>query len=153
MLDKGSNMIIYKLNQDIFNSKSDAIVNTVNCVGVMGSGLAKKFKERYPVMYKEYRKKCEANKIQIGILHIFRTLKHSIINFPTKIHWKNNSKLEWIEAGLNYFVENYKKWSITSVAFPQLGTSNGKLDWGVVRPIMKKKLELINIKVEIYTCS
>ena len=105
-------MIEYKENKDIFESKTDAIVNTVNCVGVMGAGLAKEFKKHYPEMYKEYRKKCEKNEIEVGKLHIFKTLDRLIINFPTKKHWKNNSKLEWIEAGLKNFVKNYKKWNV-----------------------------------------
>ena len=143
-------MIEYKLNQDIFKSKVDAIVNTVNCVGVMGAGLAKEFKERYPKMYREYRKKCENNKLKIGKLFVFRTINRLIINFPTKIHWKNSSKLEWIEAGLKYFVKNYKKWNIASVAFPQLGTSHGKLDWNNVRPLMENYLNSLDIDVEIF---
>ncbi len=145
--------IEYKFNQDIFQSKTYAIVNTVNCVGVMGAGLAKEFKKRYPEMYKEYRKKCENNEIEIGKLHIFRTLDRLIINFPTKKHWKNNSNLEWIEAGLKNFVKNYKKWNIPSAAFPQLGTSHGKLDWNDVRFVMEKYLDSIDINVEIYVIS
>ena len=142
--------IEYRVNQDIFKSKAEAIVNTVNCVGVMGKGLAKEFKKRYPIMYKDYRKKCENNQLYIGKLHIFKTLDHLIINFPTKIHWKNNSRLEWIEAGLKYFVKNYRKWKITSIAFPQLGTSHGKLSWNDVKPLMENYLDNLGISVEIY---
>jgi len=142
--------IEYKVNLDIFKSKAESIVNTVNCVGVMGKGLAKEFKKRYPEMYKEYRKKYENNQLKIGKLHIFKTLDHLIINFPTKMHWKNSSRIEWIEAGLNYFAKNYKKWNITSVAFPQLGTSHGKLNWNDVKPLMEKYLNSIDIDVEIY---
>lgn len=146
-------MIEYKSNQDIFKSKLDAIVNTVNCIGVMGAGLAKEFKKRYPEMYREYRKKCENKKLKIGKLHVFRPIDRLIINFPTKIHWKDNSKLEWIEAGLKYFITNYKKWNIKSVAFPQLGTSHGKLNWNDVKPIMEKYLKILDINVEIYVRS
>lgn len=143
-------MIEYKEKQDIFDSKTDAIVNTVNCVGVMGAGIAKEFKIRYDEMYKDYRKKCENNKIKVGKLAVFRTLDRLIINFPTKKHWKNNSKLEWIEAGLKYFVDHYKKWSISSVAFPQLGTNHGKLNWDDVQPIMERYLKPLDITIEIY---
>lgn len=143
-------MVTYKKNQNIFKSKTDAIVNTVNCVGVMGAGLAKEFRKRYPEMFKDYRKKCEDNKIEIGKLSVFKTLDRLIINFPTKKHWKNNSRLEWIEAGLKYFVKNYKKWNITSVAFPQLGTSHGKLDWNDVRALMENYLNSLDINVEIF---
>ncbi|MFW9874155.1 MAG: macro domain-containing protein [Candidatus Thorarchaeota archaeon] len=145
--------IIYKINENIFKSEADALVNTVNCKGIMGKGLAKEFKERYPEMFKDYRKKCESNQLKIGKLHLFQTLDHLIINFPTKIHWKHYSRLEWIESGLLYFVNNYKKWNIKSVAFPQLGTSYGKLEWEVVKPLMENYLGPLDIEVEIYTKS
>ena len=145
--------IEYKVDQDIFKSKADAITNTVNCVGIMGKGLAKEFKMRFPEMYKDYRKKCEKNQLKIGKLHVFKTLNRLIINFPTKQHWKHNSKLDWIEAGLKYFVKKYKKWHITSVAFPQLGTSHGKLNWNDVKPLMEKYLNSLDINVEIYVRS
>ncbi|KKN49873.1 hypothetical protein LCGC14_0638380 [marine sediment metagenome] len=145
--------IEYKVDQDIFKSDAEALVNTVNTVGIMGKGLAKEFKKRYPEMFKDYRKKCENNKLKIGKVDLFKTLDHLIVNFPTKIHWKNNSRLEWIEAGLQYFVNNYKKWKIKSVAFPQLGTNHGKLDWNSVKPLMISYLEPLSIKVQIYTRS
>ncbi len=97
-----------------------------------------------------YRKKCEKNQIEIGKLNVFKTLDRLIINFPTKKHWKNNSRLEWVEAGLKYFVKNYKKWNITSIAFPQLGTSHGKLDWNNVKPLMENHLNSLDINVEIF---
>ena len=143
----------FKVNQDIFKSDAQALVNTVNCVGVMGKGLAKEFKKRYPEMFKDYRKKCENNQLKIGKLHLFKTLDHLIINFPTKIHWKHYSRLEWIEAGLQRFVKDYKNWNIESVAFPQLGTSHGRLDWVDVKPLMEEYLNPLEIKVEIYTNS
>ncbi|HEC39773.1 hypothetical protein LCGC14_0525690 [marine sediment metagenome] len=145
--------IEFIVNQDIFKSEAEALVNTVNCVGIMGKGLAKEFKKRYPEMFKDYRKKCEKNQLKIGKIHLFKTLDHLIVNFPTKIHWKNDSRLEWIEAGLQYFVNNYKKWKIKSVAFPQLGTNHGKLDWSSVKPLMISYLEPLDIKVQIYTRS
>ena len=143
-------MIEYKIGADIFKSKTDARVNTVNCMGVMGKGIAKEYKKRYPEMYKDYRKKCETGLLKIGKLHRFITFDGMIINFPTKKHWKNNSKLEWIQAGLEYFVRNYKKWNIKSVAFPQLGTSHGNLLWDDVRLLMEQYLEPLDLRVEIY---
>jgi O-acetyl-ADP-ribose deacetylase (regulator of RNase III) len=116
----------------------------------MGAGLAKEFKKKYPEMYKDYRKTCEKNKLKIGNLHLFKTLDRLIINFPTKKHWRNNSRIEWIEKGLEYFVSNYKKWNITSVAFPQLGTNHGKLDWEEVQVLMESFLNLDDLHVEIY---
>lgn len=143
-------LIKYKIGKDIFKSKTDAIVNTVNCVGVMGAGLAKEFKKRFPEMYKDYRKICKDGKLKIGKFHTFRTIDRLIINFPTKKHWKNNSKLEWIEAGLEHFVKSYKNWDISSVAFPQLGTNHGKLNWSDVKTIMEDYLNSLDIEVEIY---
>lgn len=119
-------------------------------MGVMGAGIAKSFKKRYPLMYKEYRSKCEEKKIKIGRLFLFKSLDRLIINFPTKIHWRNNSKLEWIELGLDYFVKNYHKWNIKSVAFPQLGCGHGELNWKDVKPIMEKYLKPLDLRVEIY---
>jgi len=144
-------MIIYRYDEDIFSSDADAIVNTVNCKGVMGKGLALKFKERYPEMYKEYKSLAKQGKITIGKLMLFKTKDgRIIINFPTKYHWRHKSKTEYIEKGLRYFVDNYKDWKIRSVAFPQLGCGEGGLKWEEVKPIMEKYLEDIDIKVEIF---
>ena len=143
-------MIIYKKNENIFNSKTMALVNPVNCMGIMGAGLAKEFKEKYPMMFKAYKKKCEKGLIKIGELSLFRTLEKLIINFPTKTHWRIKSKIDWIEIGLIYFTEHYYKWNIKSIAFPQLGCGMGNLQWLDVKILMEKYLSNIDLIVEIY---
>lgn len=137
---------------NIFNTKAQTIVNTVNCVGVMGKGIALVFKLRYPLMFDIYKQYCNAHLIGIGKLWLYKgnILDPWVLNFPTKIHWKYPSKLEYIEAGLKKFVETYKDRGITSVAFPLLGVNNGGLDKDVVTELMIRYLNVCDIPVEIY---
>lgn len=136
---------------DIFESKCSTIVNTVNCVGVMGKGIALKFKEAYPEMYLDYAKKCAAGLIKVGTPYIYRNADgRKILNFPTKDHWRSPSRLSYIVDGLNWFIENYKEYDIDSIAFPPLGCGNGGLTWDVVGPVMYQKLSQLPINVEIY---
>jgi len=136
---------------NLFESKATTIVNTVNCVGIMGKGIALDFKNRYPDMFNEYVELCRNNQIKPGEPYIYRDLiGTSIINFPTKDHWKSPSKLSYVVAGLKWFVENYKKLEISSIAFPPLGCGNGGLSWEVVGPIMYKALKGLPIEIEIY---
>lgn len=143
-------MLKVKIN-DIFKSECNTLVNTVNCIGVMGKGIAKIFKQKYPDMYKDYVDKCNSNLIKPGVPYYYSDLTGvSIINFPTKDHWRSPSRLSYIIDGLDWFVKNYKKLGIISVAFPPLGCGNGGLDWQDVGPIMYNKLKDIPIDVEIY---
>ncbi len=136
---------------DIFDSKATTLVNTVNCVGVMGKGIAQEFKNRYPDMYKQYKKECELEIVKPGVPYIYKdVLGTSIINFPTKNHWRSPSKLNDIIKGLDIFLYKYKSWGIKSVAFPPLGCGNGGLEWEFVGPTMFQKLSDISIPVEIY---
>lgn len=136
---------------NIFESKCLAIVNTVNCVGVMGKGIALEFKKRYPEMFIDYVKRCKSGKVQTGIPYVFDNGDGmTIINFPTKDHWRSPSRLSFIVEGLDWFVANYEKYGISSVAFPPLGCGNGGLTWEVVGPIMYQKLRGLPIEVEIY---
>ncbi len=133
-------MLIY-VDGDLFLSPAHVLVNTVNTVGVMGKGIAKDFKFFFPEMFREYQSRCENNSIDIGKLFLFRTATKWILNFPTKKHWRNPSKTEYIEAGLKAFVAGYARTGITSIAFPRLGCGNGELDWEKqVRPLMEKHL-------------
>ena len=141
---------IIEIKGNIFNSKCQTIVNTVNCVRVMGKGLALEFRYRYPEMFNDYVKKCKANLIKTGELTIWKQSTPWIINFPTKNHWKNPSKIEYITDGLDFFANNYKRWDITSVAFPRLGTTNGKLEWPIVRKVMYESLKNLDLNIEIY---
>lgn len=137
---------------NIFNSKAQTIVNTVNCVGVMGKGIALVFKLRYPNMFELYQKYCAQHLIGIGKLWIYKGDESDpwVLNFPTKTHWKLPSEYDYIEKGLQKFVETYKEKGITSVAFPLLGANNGGLDGEKVMQIMQDYLSQCDIPVEIY---
>ena len=126
------------------------LVNTVNTKGVMGKGLALQFKKRYPDMFRDYRARCQRGEVKIGEPYLYALQHPWVLNFPTKKHWRYKSRLEWIERGLEYFVRNYKRWGIKSIAFPQLGTLNGGLQWDDVRPIMERFLGNLDIPVIIY---
>lgn len=140
------------VNGNIFNTKAQTIVNTVNCVGVMGKGIALVFKLRYPSMFEIYQNYCRQHLISIGKLWIYKGDPKDpwVLNFPTKTHWKLPSEYEYIEKGLQKFVETYKEKGITSIAFPLLGANNGGLDKNKVMEIMIHYLSQCDIPVEIY---
>ena len=135
---------------DIFESNCSTIVNTVNCVGVMGKGIALEFKKRYPEMFMEYVLKCDRGEVKPGIPYVYQKEDVSILNFPTKDHWRSPSRLSYVIDGLDWFVDNYEKYNIESIAFPPLGCGNGGLTWSVVGPIMYQKLSILPINIEIY---
>lgn len=135
---------------NIFTTKCQAIVNTVNCVGVMGAGIAYECRLRYPLMYEKYVKLCKDKSLNIGMLWVYKSEDHWIINFPTKYHWKFESKEEYLEKGLQKFCDTYKERGITSVAFPLLGASNGGISEQVSLEIMTKYLTKCDIDIEIY---
>lgn len=145
-------MAIKFIQGNIFNSKCQTVVNTVNCVGVMGKGIAQVYKLRYPLMFEEYKAHCKKQLIKPGVLWLYNKQDNApwILNFPTKFHWKYPSKIEWVESGLKKFVETYETKGITSIAFPLLGTHNGGLDTSVVKSLMNKYLSLCSIDIEIY---
>jgi len=129
------------INGTIFESSAQTLVNTINCVGVMGKGLALEFKNRYPAMFDKYKSFCDKGVFKPGVLWIYKAEDGKwILNFPTKVDWKNPSKIEYIEEGLKKFVEIWKEKGITSIAFPLLGCNNGGLDADEVIPIMEKYL-------------
>lgn len=143
-------MLTYVIS-DLFLSPARVLVNTVNTVGVMGKGIAKDFKQVYPDMFQEYQRLCEEKKLDIGRLHLFRTPHKWILNFPTKRHWRQPSKPEYIEAGLKSFVSGYGANQITRIAFPQLGCGNGELDWeSQVNPLVEQYLGKLPIQVFIH---
>ena len=135
---------------DIFNSPAQVLVNTVNTVGVMGKGIALSFKKKYPEMFTIYRKSCDKHQLVIGKLMLWYGPDHWILNFPTKEHWRNPSKMEYIEKGLMAFQRKYADYNITSIAFPKLGCGNGELDWEQVKPLMEKYLKELPIDIYIY---
>lgn len=143
-------MITYVVG-NLFQSPARVLVNTVNTVGVMGKGIAKDFKTIYPEMFKQYQVFCEKNMFDIGQLWMYKTPHKWVLNFPTKKHWRQPSRLEYIEAGLAKFVSTYTDLGITSIAFPTLGCGNGELNWeNEVRPLMEKYLNSLPIDVYVY---
>lgn len=136
---------------NMFESRAQTLVNTVNCVGVMGKGIALDFKNKYPEMFKEYTQLCAQNRVKPGVPYYYTDLLGaSVINFPTKDNWRSPSKLSYIKTGLEWFRNNYQELGITSVAFPPLGCGNGGLPWTVVGPLMYKMLSDLPIDIEIY---
>ena len=141
------------LSGDIFNSSVDALVNPVNCVGVMGAGLAKDFKEKYPDNYIHYKNICDKNLLKIGTCFSYCENGKYIVNFPTKEHFNQASEYSHIEAGLDALVRHIQKYNIKSIAIPPLGCGLGGLDKKIVKQLiikyLLKNLES-NILVELY---
>jgi O-acetyl-ADP-ribose deacetylase (regulator of RNase III) len=142
-------MLIYR-RTSILESPAQTLVNTVNCVGVMGKGLAHAFKEREPEMFKAYKRICDQHGLEPGKLWLWRGKANWVLNFPTKVHWRNPSKMEWVEQGLEKFVAAYATQGITEISFPQLGCGNGNLEWNEVRPLMEHYLSKVAIPVYIH---
>src|SRR5437588_12069599 len=111
-------MPLVELKGNLFNSTAQTLVNTVNCVGVMGKGIALEFRLRFPEMFETYRKVCEDRKLRPGQILPYRKAHPWILNFAVKDDWKHPSRLEWVEACLERFAANYRQLGITSVAFP-----------------------------------
>lgn len=146
-----SNRIKY-IQGNLFTSTCQTLVNTVNCFGVMNAGIALEFRYRYPAMFDKYKLYCEQKLIQIGKLWVYDipNSDKKILNFPTKYHWKYPSKYEYLEKGLQKFFDTYQEKGITSIAFPLLGTLNGKLETQKVLELMYKYLIHCDIPIEIY---
>jgi O-acetyl-ADP-ribose deacetylase (regulator of RNase III) len=147
-------MIEYKTG-DIFAEDVEALVNTVNCLGFMGRGIALQFKKAWPENFKAYASACRRHEVQPGRMFVFDTgrLTHAryIINFPTKRHWRGKSRIEDIEAGLEALVAEVRQRDIRSIAVPPLGAGLGGLDWGDVRPRIERALgELPNVRVLVF---
>ncbi|WP_454719114.1 macro domain-containing protein [Caulobacter segnis] len=142
-------MLTYR-RTSVMDSPAQTLVNTVNCVGVMGKGIAKAFKDRYPAMFSAYKRICDQNLLEPGKLWLWQGPDHSVLNFPTKVHWRNPSQIEWIELGLKKFADSYESRGITSISFPRLGCGNGGLDWEDVRPLMERYLSPLPIDVFIH---
>lgn len=136
---------------DILKSHAQTLINTVNCVGIMGKGIALEFKSRFPAMFEDYARRCAAGTVKPGVPYLYKTLfPPQIVNFPTKDHWKSVSRLADIERGLRILVERYREWGITSLAVPPLGCGNGQLEWRVVGPMIYRAIRKIDVPVEMY---
>ena len=140
---------------DLLSQKVDAIVNTVNCVGVMGKGIALQFKRKWPKNFRAYETACKAGEVRPGKMFVFDAggllRPRFIINFPTKKHWRGKSEIEFIHTGLIDLVYRIKELRISSIAIPPLGCGNGGLDWGEVRPMIESALsELPDLDVRLF---
>ncbi len=116
----------------------------------MGKGVAAEFRNRYPDMFEQYRKICAQKLLEPGKLWLWKASDQWVLNFPTKRHWRQPSKLEWIEAGLKKFTAEYERRGISEISFPRLGCGNGGLDWNDVRPLMEAHLAEVPIPVYIH---
>ena len=136
---------------DIFDSQAQTLVNTVNCVGIMGKGIALEFKKRFPDMYKDYEQRCKEGKVKLGEPYLFRRLTLPwILNIPTKDHWRSVSRLQDIIDSLQYLEDHCRQWEIASLAVPPLGCGEGQLEWRIVGPSLYRFLQKLDIPVEIY---
>jgi len=136
---------------DILQSKAQTLINTVNCVGIMGKGIAQEFKNRFPEMFDDYAERCERKEVKPGVPYLYKTLfPPQIINFPTKDHWKSVSRITDIEHGMQLLMSQYKEWGITSLAIPPLGCGNGQLEWKAVGPLIYRYASQMDIPVELY---
>ena len=136
---------------NILQSKAQTLINTVNCMGIMGKGIALEFKKHYTEMYKDYKDKCDRNEVVLGKPYIYKGLFPPwIINFPTKKDWRSLSKIEEIQIGLEYIVAHYQEWGVESLAVPPLGCGNGQLDWRDVGPVIFQTLNRIDIPIELF---
>jgi len=147
-------MVEYKKG-DILKENAEALVNTVNCVGIMGRGIALQFKNAYPENFKSYATACKRNEVRPGRMFVFETGQLTnpryIINFPTKRHWHGKSRIEDLEAGLIALAEVIRSRNIRSIAIPPLGSGLGGLNWSDVRPRIEMTLrEFNNLKAVIF---
>jgi len=136
---------------DIFDSRAQTLVNTVNCVGVMGKGIALGFKKRFPAMFRDYEDRCRRGEVKLGRPYLYKSLTPPwILNFPTKDHWRSTAKLEDIAQGFEYVLEHYEEWGVESLAVPPLGCGEGGLDWRIVGRTLYRYLSKMDIPVELY---
>jgi O-acetyl-ADP-ribose deacetylase (regulator of RNase III) len=140
---------------DILREDAEAVVNPVNCVGVMGKGVALQFKQAFPANFKEYAAACRRGEVEPGKMVVHETghapNPHFIINFPTKRHWRDQSRIEDIEAGLRSLRHEIEARGIRSVALPAIGCGLGGLRWAEVRPLIEQTLGGLNdVKVVVF---
>lgn len=136
--------MIHLTKGDIFEADVEALVNPVNCVGVMGLGLALQFRKRFPDNFRDYARACKRGQVEPGRMLIHKTGRLAgpkyIINFPTKRHWRNASRLSDIDSGLDSLVKEIERLRISSIAIPPLGCGLGGLQWSEVHPRIEKAL-------------
>ena len=139
-------MLIKYTTGDMFQSKAECLVNTVNCEGYMGKGVAYQFKVKFPNNNKAYVKECKSGNLKPGRVHVFVEDGITIVNFPTKDKWRDPSELSYIESGLDAFIKVLPELNVTTVAIPPLGCGNGGLKWGNVKTVIEEKLKEVSEK-------
>jgi len=143
--------MIYHRSGNILETQAEAIVNPVNCVGVMGKGLAKEFKSKYPDNFVFYKQECENGNVIPGRMCVFKTADKYVINFPTKNHWRDKSKTADIASGLEDLVKVVKTNNIKSIAIPAIGCGLGGLEWMTVKEKIEKAFSLLTeVKTIVY---
>ena len=140
---------------NLLKTNLDALVNPVNCVGIMGKGLALQFKQKFPDNFLQYKDACDRQFVKLGQMYIVKTgnlFPRYIINFPTKYHWKDSSNIHSIQLGLKSLVKQINDLKICSIAIPSLGCGNGGLEWEKVKPIILNYCSKLppDIKIEIF---
>ena len=148
---------------DLLGSDAQTLVNTVNCIGVMGKGIALDFKRAFPAMFGDYVERCAAGEVRLGEPYLWRPIDTQraipdpaptgppwVLNFPTKGHWRAWSRLPDIVDGLDWLEAHCEEWGIESLAVPALGCQNGGLRWDNVRPLLVERLARLGIPVELY---
>lgn len=142
-------MIIYTTG-DLLKSDAEALVNTVNCEGYMGKGIAYQFKLLFPKTNLDYINACKKGDLRVGKLHYFKENSKLIINFPTKDKWREKSKIEYINDGLDELVLLINKLHIKTIAIPPLGSGNGGLIWSEVKCLIEQKLSVLSNNIQIF---
>jgi O-acetyl-ADP-ribose deacetylase (regulator of RNase III) len=147
-------MLLVKHNSrpnEILSSTDSILINPVNCVGVMGKGLALEFKRKWPHMFDDYQYCCRIGQVYPGTLHIYRLSdKQTIVNLPTKRDWRDPSKLEWVEKGIRAVIDLCKTEDIDTVTWPLLGAGNGGLDSTKVMVLMHNLLDPTPVTHTLY---
>ena len=149
--------MIYFTKGNMMTSTAEALVNTVNTVGVMGKGIALQFKEEFPANFATYKTACSTGVLVPGKLLITREINSQgiekiIVNFPTKLHWRNPSKYEYIRDGLAELSKALHEYNIKSIAIPPLGCGNGGLNWDIVKKMIVEALENTEAEIYIFEC-
>ena len=141
-----------EIKGNLFASNAMALVNTVNCIGDMGKGIALEFKLRYPVMFQKYHVDCKAKRLKPGGVFTYPQKNGPLIlNFAIKDDWHQPSKVEWVESSLAQFAAHYKVRQVTSIAFPWMGAENGGIDLSIIKQLTRKYLQnLEDIEIEVY---
>ena len=142
--------MLYFVTGNFWERSADVRVNPVNCVGVMGAGVARQFKERYPEMFLDYRLACRRGDVKPGKLHIFQVLDCTIANFPTKRDWRDRSRLEDVESGLVALAECLGRLGPVRVTLPALGCGLGGLVWADVKPLIQRHLGELRAEIWCY---